>query len=534
MSVEETPIPEVSVRAIGESDLPPGVSAPYARGRGKGAANGERWGREQTRVDLGRLFDRLPPAAPEAEMALLGCMILDANVIGDVIQIVKRAEDFSRPAHGAVYQALVDLYDKHNAGDITILNQLLVDRGVSQDIGGVEYLLTLAESVPASVNAPHYARIVAEKAVVRRLIGAAGEILQQAYANADDVRATLDAAEKAIFEVVQHTGKAEAQTLAELLHEAMSAIENRAEGHVLTGLATGYREFDDATSGLQRGEMIVLAARPSMGKTAFALNIAENVALLGQPVGIFSLEMSRQQLAQRLLCARSEVDSHKLRRNIIGKEDFYRLSRAMGELAETQVFIDDTPGLSVLELRAKARRMAAKHGVKLIVIDYLQLMSGSSRESRQTEVSEISRGVKALARELEVPVVCLSQLNRAAENREDHRPRLSDLRESGSIEQDADVVMMLHREDYFSQTDPDYIPTNIAELIIAKQRNGPTCTVKLTWVGQSMKFKDYTGASAAGGFEGAPARPKFNAGRAADARPGRGNAESMDTGDIPI
>ena len=250
MSDKEFPIPEVSVREIGESDLPQGVSAPYARGRGKGAGNAERWGRQQSRVDLGRLFDRLPPAAPEAEMALLGCMILDANVIGDVIQIVKQAEDFSRPAHGAVYQALVDLYDKHNAGDITILNQLLVDRGVSQDIGGVEYLLTLAESVPASINAPHYARIVAEKAVVRRLIGAAGEILQQAYANADDVRATLDAAEKAIFEVVQHTGKAEAQTLAELLHEAMSAIENRAEGHVLTGLATGYREFDDATSGL--------------------------------------------------------------------------------------------------------------------------------------------------------------------------------------------------------------------------------------------------------------------------------------------
>lgn len=511
--------------AIGESDLPQGTRPRYARRNINGPA----------RVELGRLFDRLPPAAPEAEMALLGCMILDPNVIGDVIQVVRRPEDFSRPTHGAIYQALVDLYDRHNAGDITILNQLLVDRGISKDIGGIEYLLTLAESVPAATNAPHYSRIVAEKALIRRLIGAAGDILQQAYANPDDVRATLDAAEKAIFDVVQHTGKNDAQTLTELLREAMDAIENRAEGHALTGIATGYREFDDATSGLQKGEMIILAARPSMGKTAFALNIAENVALLGQPVGIFSLEMSRQQLAQRLLCARSEVDSHKLRRNMIGKEDFGRLGRAMGELAETQVFIDDTPGLSVLELRAKARRMAAKHGVRLIVIDYLQLMSGSSRESRQTEVSEISRGVKALARELEIPVVCLSQLNRAAENREDHRPRLSDLRESGSIEQDADVVMMLHREDYYNQTDPDYIPSNVAELIIAKQRNGPTCTVKLTWVGQSMKFKDYSPVSAPVGSDRSALRQRFNpAGTPSRASGAAFSGNSGGAGDIPI
>ena len=468
--------------SVHESDLPDGAVPRYARNRN---------GRGPVRIELGKLFDRLPPAAPEAEMALLGCMILDHQVIGDVVTIVRTGDDFSRPAHSAVFTALVELWNQHNAGDITILNQVLVDRGISQDIGGVEYLLTLAESVPVSTNATHYARIVAEKAVLRRLIGASGEILQQAYANPEDVRQALDRAEGLILAVQQASERNECVALPALLVETMADIERRSEGQAVTGLTSGFRDLDDMLSGLQAGEMIVLAARPSMGKTAFALNVAEQVGLRGVPVGMFSMEMSRQQLAQRMMCSRAEIDSHRLRRNMIGKDDFYRLQRAMGELERTSIQIDDTAGLSVLELRAKARRMAAKHGVQLLIIDYLQLMSGTSRESRQQEVSEISRGVKALARELNIPVMCLSQLNRAAETREDHRPRLSDLRESGSIEQDADVVMMLHREDYYRAHDPEYQSTNVAEVIIAKQRNGPTGTVKLTWSSACTKFRDH-------------------------------------------
>jgi len=470
-----------------------------AREPGSGGAEFRRNGRssadegQRGTADLARLADRLPPQAIESEMALLGSMLLDPVVIGDVIQIVRSAEDFYRPAHASIYAVLVESYDRHNAGDIAMVHQALRDKGLLEAVGGSEYLIDLAESVPAAVNAPHYARVVAEKAVVRRLINAAGEILRKAHAAGDDVRALLDEAERAIFEIAQHSQRSESQPLPELLVQAMEAIESRLEEGAITGLRTGFRGLDELTSGFQSGDMIILAARPSMGKTAFALNVAENVALLGKAVGIFSLEMGRQQLAQRLLCSRSEVDSQRLRRNFINKEEFGALLQAMDELSQAPIHIDDTPGLSILELRAKARRMASKHELGLVVIDYLQLMSGPSREGRQQEVAEISRGVKALARELDVPVMCLSQLNRAAEHREDKRPRLSDLRESGSIEQDADVVMMLHREDYYRQHQEDYEPSNVAELIIAKQRNGPTDTVKLTWVGSSTKFKDFSG-----------------------------------------
>ncbi len=444
-------------------------------------------------IELGKLFDRLPPSAPEAEQALLGSMLLDSRIIGDVVQVIRSSADFHRPAHGHIYETLVRLYDRHDAGDLALLWQSLVDRGVHEDVGGPEYLLELAEAVPTALNAVHYARVVAEKATLRRLIEAAGQILELAYHGDGDLRVVLDSAERAIFEVAQHAEKREAQSLKDLLDEAMTMIEQRfGGGPVATGLRSGFRELDDLTCGLQRGDLIILAARPSMGKTAFALNVAENVAVAGHPVGVFSMEMGRQQLAQRLLCARSEVDSQKLRRNLISAQDFERLAYAMNDLHEAPIYIDDSPGLTVLELRAKARRMVARHNVAFIVVDYLQLMASPSRENRQQEVAEISRGVKALARELEVPVLCLSQLNRSPEAREDKKPRMSDLRESGSIEQDADVVMMLHRDDYYNQTRDDYVPTNLAELIIAKQRNGPTATVKLTWVPGSTCFKDYS------------------------------------------
>ena len=467
----------------------PGNSSSSAGAPGSTGFSGRR--RERQTVELGALFDRLPPHSVETEMALLGSMILDPKVIGDVVLIVKSAEDFYRPAHGAIFASLVELYDRHAAGDLTLLHQRLEEKGVLADVGGVDYLVQLAESVPAAINAPYYAKVIAEKSLVRRLIGAAGEILQAAYTDGGEVRNVLDAAQRAIFDVVLQFDHEGTRSLSALLEETLRAIESREQGHI-TGLATHFRELDYMTSGMQPGDIIIVAARPSMGKTAFALNVAENIALMNTPVGIFSLEMGKQQLAERLLSSRSEVDSHKLRRNMISKNDYHRIATAVGQLSEAPIFIDDTPGLSVLELRAKARRMVAKHHVKIIVVDYLQLMMGTTRESRQQEVAEISRGVKSLARELNIPVICLSQLNRAAENREDHRPRMADLRESGSIEQDADVVMMLHREDYYNQSKPDFEPTNIAELIIAKQRNGPTGTVRLTWVGTSMKFKDFS------------------------------------------
>lgn len=448
--------------------------------------------------NLSKLFDRLPPHALESEMALLGSMMLDAQVIGEVIQYVQSPDDFWKPAHGHVFKALVDLYDQHNAGDIAMLYQLLVDRGVAESIGGPDYLEELANSVPVAINAPHYARVVSEKATLRRLIDAAAQILHAAHTQADDIQLVLDHAEKVIFDVVERTERGGPQALVQLLHETMERIQSH-DGRLVTGLATAYREFDEYTCGLQKGDMLILAARPSMGKTALALNIAENVAMLGNPVGVFSLEMSRQQLVQRLLCSNAEVDSHRLRRNMLRREELDRLSMAVAQLSEAPIYIDDTPGISVLELRARSRRMAAQHGVKFIIIDYLQLMRGMSRESRQQEVSEISRGVKALARELDIPVLCLSQLNRAAENREDHRPRLADLRESGSIEQDADVVLMLHREDRYRLDESEH--DNTAELIIAKQRNGPTGTVNLTWVGSNMKFKDYSSATPPPGSE---------------------------------
>ena len=450
---------------------------------------------EVRRVELAKLFDKLPPHALEAEAALLGSMILDWRVCGDVVEIIKGADDFYKPGHAAIYESLVELYDKHQSIDIVQLNQKLADKQQLEDVGGVEYLMELAESVPSATSAGYYARIVREKAVVRKLIEASGNILYECYNSAEPAGDLLDRAERDIFELAETRVDQNASALSELLQETFDRLQADDGGHV-TGVETGFYELDEMTNGLQPGELIIVAARPSMGKTAFALNIAEHVAAVsGQASAVFSMEMSRQQLAQRLLCSRSGVDAHKLRRNLLSQDDFGRLSMAVGSLSEAPLYIDDTPGLTLLELRAKSRRMAARHDVKAIFVDYLQLMSAPGSESRQQEVSVISRGLKALARELSVPVVCLSQLNRQAESREGHRPRMSDLRESGSIEQDADVVMMLHRESYYHRSDPEWEQANPervneAEVIIAKQRNGPTGTVHLVFDGATTRFKN--------------------------------------------
>ncbi len=448
---------------------------------------------------LAKLFESLPPHAIEAEMSLLGSILIDPQVIGDVIFIVKRGDDFFKPANGAIFDAMLELYDRHSTLDIVQLNQLLVDRNVLDAVGGLEYLVQLANSVPTAANALHYARLVREKANIRQLIAAAGEILYEAYNSPEEAQAILDRAESMIFQIAQQSEQTQIEGLNDLIRQTMERIEANL-GQELTGIPTGFSELDSMTTGLQAGEMIIIAARPSMGKTALVLNMAENMAMRGYGVGIFSLEMGKQQLVQRLLCARSGIDSQRLRRNMLREAEFRALMAACDELQQAPIYIDDTPGLSLLQLRAKARRMAAKHKVRAILIDYLQLMSAGGRvESRQIEVSEISRGVKAMARELNMPVICLSQLNRAAESREGHRPRMSDLRESGSIEQDADVIMLLHREDYYHKDDPEWLENNpdkvgVAELIVTKQRNGPTGTVPLTWVAASTRFRDYSPA----------------------------------------
>lgn len=498
-------------------------------GRADAARAGDRAGRRREAVrravadpaEVARLFSALPPSAPEAEMSLLGAMLVDPKVIPDVIGIVTQADDFARAGHGTIFQHMVALYDATATLEIVSLVQRLKDHGVLDDVGGAPYLMDLAEGVATAANAAEYARLVREKATLRELIRAAGEILVDAHQSRQDPVVTLGEAEARIFAIAQRREARAASALRELLDETIRSLE-RNEGKHVTGVPTGFDELDEMLSGLQKGEMIILAARPSMGKTAFALNVTENIAAASGGVAFFSLEMGKQQLVQRILCAKGGVDGQKLRKNMLSRDEWQRIMGACGSLSSAPIYIDDTPGLTLLQMRSKARRMREKFGIEAIVIDYLQLMSSGTRvESRQVEVSEISRGVKAMARELEVPVVCLSQLNRQAEGREGHRPRMSDLRESGSIEQDADVVMMLHREEYYHRQDPNWREANpnranIAEVIVAKQRNGPTGTVELTWDSSSTAFRNLAHQGAVRGVEYA-GRP----------------APEVDFGDIP-
>jgi len=448
---------------------------------------------------LSTLLESLPPHAIEAEMSLLGSILIDPNVIADVIQVVTSVDDFFKPTNGEVYGAMCALYEEHSTLDIVQLHQSLKDRETLNAVGGQDYLVQLAQAVPSAANAQHYARIVKEKAVVRQLIEAAGEILCDAYGSPDESRDILENAERRIFRIAQQYESHQASSLRDLITLTMEQIEAR-EGKTLTGIGTGYAELDRMTGGLQPSELIILAARPSMGKTALALNIAEHVAITGKGVAVFSLEMSGTMLVQRMLASRSRINGDRLRRNMLEPSDFTALMAACDEMHDAPIHIDDTPGLNLVQLRAKARRLKQRHDIEMIIIDYLQLMSSGHRvENRQQEVSEISRGVKAMARELNIPVVCLSQLNRAAEHREGHRPRMSDLRESGSIEQDADVILMLHREEYYHPDDdwknanPDKI--GLAEVIISKQRNGPTGIFSLNWDAATTRFQTYSYSS---------------------------------------
>jgi replicative DNA helicase len=490
-----------------------------------GRGGNGRQGRPRSAEFFARLYERPLPYSLEAEMALLGSMILDPRVVPDAMSIVGDVNDFYDESHAAIYQALVDVYDRVPDADLVAIVDVLRDRGQLERAGGPEYLGKLASETPSAAGALRYAKIVSDKAKLRRLIDAADQIIYDAL-NAgqfgvDGAREVIDTAETLVFEIAQEDQKADPQMLADLLQRELDRIA-AAEGKGITGVPTGFEDLDRLLSGLQASEMIVIAARPSMGKTALLLNIAEQVARGGRtpegqakgphvPVGIFSLEMSKSSLVQRLLSAFSQVDSHKMRTGHLSPSEMAALQTHAEGLQETPILIDDTPGLTLLALRARARRMVAQHGVRVVMIDYLQLLSapGSGRESRQVEVSAISRGIKALARELHVPVIVLSQLNRASEQREGNRPRMSDLRESGSIEQDADVVALLHREDYYHHHDPDWKENNpdrvnVAELIIAKQRNGPTGTVELTWDPRTTRFKNHASYGGDYGYGGAP------------------------------
>ncbi len=461
--------------------------------RKKATGNGTGAGSAKPGAGANPAILRSMPESLPAEAAVLGSMIVDPRCIGDVIEVLERSA-FYHTEHQIIFDAILALYEKNRGEGIdgVLVRNELERHEQLEAIGGLEYLQRVIESVPSSANVAYYADIVKEKMLLRETIAAATDILNDAYDETGSAAEKLDDAERRIFTVTDKRITSSAVALKDLVTKAYELIERR-EGTHVTGLPTGYYELDDMTCGLQNGEMIIIAGRPSMGKTALALNIAEHVGIIEkQPLAIFSLEMGKQQLAERFLCSYSGVDAQLVRKGMLNTDHYQKLVEACGIVSEAPIFIDDTSALTPLEIRAKARRLKSAYGLHCILVDYLQLMHlGTGRvESRQQEISTISRYMKSLARELDVPVVVLSQLNRAAEGREGHRPRMSDLRESGSIEQDADVVMLLHREDYYHRGEDGYEQDNIAEVIIAKQRNGPTGTVKLTFREKCTRFEN--------------------------------------------
>ena len=451
---------------------------------------------------------RSMPESLAAEAAVLGSMIIDPVCIGLVVEQLNR-QAFYRLEHQMVFDALVALYERNigEALDGVLLRDELEKRNQLEVVGGMEYVQKVVDSVPSSANVMYYAGIVKDKMLLREMIAVASGILDDAYGQSGEVNTTLDEAERRIFAVTDKSIRGFATCLKDLVSQSFELITKR-EGRHITGLATGYHELDDMTCGLQNGEMIILAGRPSMGKTSLALNIVEYLGVMEKvPVAVFSLEMSKQQLAERFLSGNSGIDSQRIRKGMLSSEDYDRLKEACGELYEVPIYVDDTSLLTPLELRAKCRRLKSIYDIRCAVVDYLQLMHlGSRAESRQQEISAISRYIKALAGELNIPVLVLSQLNRAPEGREDHRPRMSDLRESGSIEQDADVVILLHREDYYRRgerldisdkqdstvysSDDSPREKNTARLIIAKQRNGPIGDVELVFRKKIMRFEN--------------------------------------------
>ena len=431
---------------------------------------------------------KVPPHDAEAEQAVLGSMLTDRDAVISAIEVLKE-EDFYRTDNRLIYSAILNLYNRAEPIDIITVKAELESLGKFEQVGGMEYLATLPDKVPTTANATKYINIVEEKSTLRSLIKAANEIIDLGYDPTEDVDYVTESAEKKIFNLMQNKDKKSYTPIKDILVDSFTQLEelyNRKQ-HI-TGVPTGFTELDNRTAGFHGSDLILIAARPAMGKSAFALNIATNAAVRANvPVMIFSLEMSKEQMVNRILCSEAMVDSNKLRTGKLDEDDWTKLAGKIGQLAEAQIYIDDTPGISVTEIRAKCRKLKLEKGLGMVVIDYLQLVQGTNRRSgtREQEISEISRSLKILAKEIGVPVIALSQLSRAVEQRLDHRPMLSDLRESGAIEQDADIVMFLYRDDYYNQ---DSEKKNIAEVIIAKHRGGSTGTVELLWLGSYTKF----------------------------------------------
>lgn len=438
------------------------------------------------------MLDRIPPQNVEAEQSVLGAMLIEREAISKAAEFL-RPQDFYREAHRLIYGAILQLYNRSEAVDLITLTEQLRREDQLEAVGGISYVTSLANSIPTAANVVYHAKIVEEKALLRSLINTATHIAGLGYEANEDVINILDQAERMILEVSNRKITGDFAPIKTVILEAFNKIEQlyASKGGV-TGLPTGFKDLDRLTAGLQPSDLILVAARPSMGKTAFVLNVAQHVATREKrPVAFFSLEMSKEQLVQRMLCAEAQIDAQRLRIGELKDDDWKRLIQAADRLSAAPIFIDDTPGITVTEMRAKARRLKVENDLKLVVIDYLQLMQGSGggsrSENRQQEISEISRSLKSLARELGVPVIALSQLSRSVESRTSKKPMLSDLRESGSLEQDADIVAFLYREDYYN---PDTENKNITEVIIAKHRNGPVDTVNLYFHKQFTRFSD--------------------------------------------
>ncbi|MGX9136554.1 replicative DNA helicase [Rummeliibacillus sp. JY-2-4R] len=447
-------------------------------------------------------LDRVPPHNQEAEQSVIGAIFLEPQALITASEILL-PDDFYRSAHQKIFQTMLRLSDQGKAIDIVTVTEELSSHNELEDVGGISYITEIASAVPTAANVAYYAQIVSEKAVLRRLIRVATKIVEDGYTREDEVDALLSEAESKMMEVANRKNTGDFKHVKDVLVETYANIETLQNRKAdITGIPTGFRDLDRLTAGFQRGDLIIVAARPSVGKTAFALNIAQAVGTQTEEnVVIFSLEMGAGQLVMRMLCAEGNIDAQVLRTGALNSEDWRKLTMATGTLSRAGIYIDDSAGVRVNEIRAKCRRLKQERGLGMIIIDYLQLIqgSGAAGQNRQQEVSEISRSLKAIARELEVPVIALSQLSRGVEQRQDKRPMMSDLRESGSIEQDADIVAFLYREDYYDKQTED---ANTIEIIIAKQRNGPTDTVKLAFKKEFNKFVsvDWTAEAPSGGY----------------------------------
>ncbi len=432
---------------------------------------------------------KVPPQNIEAEQSTLGAMLLEREAIVRVTEFLT-GDDFYKEAHRVIFDTIIELFDKGEPVDLITLTEALRQKGQLDKIGGASYLAFLSNCVATAANVEYHGKIVVEKATLRFMISNATKIVESGFQGSQDVDEILDEAEQLIFSISQRKSARTFAKVRDVLLDTFKELDKlRSEKGGITGVATGFDDLDRLTSGFHPSELIIIAARPAMGKTTFCLNIAQHVAIYEQvPTAIFSLEMSKEQLVTRMLCAEAQVNAQRVRTGYMQEDDWRNLAQAAGPLAEGQIYIDDTPGITVMEMRARARRLKAEHGLGLIIVDYLQLMQGSKRtENRQQEISDISRSLKGLARELDVPVIALSQLSRAVEQRTNKRPMLSDLRESGALEQDADLVAFIYRDEYY---EPDSEEKNIAEIIIAKQRNGPVDTVRLRFFKEFTAFKN--------------------------------------------